>query len=255
MADRLPEYRQLLKDILERGYRFVPMADFAAALRKGTRPAGHVALLRVDVDSDPWGARRMFEAERALGIRATYYFRLSTIDRALIAEMVGHGTEVGYHFEEASTLARRRGLRSAAEVERYRSALREEFKANLLLFRKRAGVSPRTAAGHGDFLNRKLGLSNTFFVDRALLDQSGLVAEAYEAWLVKQISARIADRPPPQNWHPKPPHEVLERRPAVMSLVVHPRQWVRSPSANARADLERIWAEAEYRVSVLRRSR
>jgi len=255
MADRLPEYRQLLMTILERGYRFMPMADFARLVRGRNPPEGRVALLRIDVDSDPRGAARMFEVERELGIRSTYYLRLSTIDRQLIAAMTQHGTEVGYHFEEASTLARRRGIGNAADVERCRDILREHFRKNVTLFGKRAGVTPRTVAAHGDFLNRKLGISNNFFIDDALLDELGVVAEAYQKWLVSRVSARIADRPPPRKWQPQPPEEVLKSSPAALSLVIHPRQWVRSPSANARADLHRVWAETEYRLKRLRAGR
>lgn len=255
MADRLNEYRQLLSGILERGYGFMTMADFACSVRAGNPPEAQAALLRVDVDSDPRGAGRMFEVERELGIRSTYYFRLSTMDRRLAAAMAQRGTEVGYHFEEASTLARRRGLRSAADVERCRDILREHFRENVMLFGKGAGVTPRTVAAHGDFLNRKLGISNNFFIDGALLEELSIVAEAYQKWLVSRISARIADRPPPQNWQPHPPQEVLKSSPAVLSLVFHPRQWVRNPWANARADLDRVLAETEYRLKRLRAGR
>jgi len=251
MADRLLEYRGLLAGILERGYRFIPMADFASSVRKGVLLQDPVALLRVDVDSDPAGAGLMFEAERELGIRSTYYFRLSTIDSSLIGAMTQHGTEVGYHFEEASTLARRRAIRNAADVERCRDILREHFRQNVTLFGQRAGATPRTVAAHGDFLNRKLGISNNFFIDSALLEELGLIAETYQRWLVSHISARIADRPPPQNWQPRPPEEVLESRPPVLSLVMHPRQWVRNPGANALADLGRVLAETEYRLKGL----
>ena len=255
MADRLSEYRQLLSRILQHGYRFMIMADFAYSVRAGTPPEGKVALLRVDVDSDPRGAGRMFEVERELGVRSTYYFRLSTIDGELIAAMIRDGTEVGYHFEETSTLARRRAIRSAADVERCRDILRDHFRENVALFGKRAGVTPRTVAAHGDFLNRKLGISNNFFIDGTLLDELGIVAEAYQKWLVSRVSARIADRPPPQNWQPRPPEEVLKSSPVVLSLVIHPRQWVRNPWTNAGADFDRVWAEIEYRLKRLRTGR
>jgi hypothetical protein len=46
---------------------------------------------------------------------------------------------------------------------------------------------------------------------------------------------------------------VLGQRPPVVALVLHPRQWVRSPRANALADFERILAEGEYRLRLLAR--
>jgi len=253
MPDRLDEYRLLLTGIRHRGYRFLPLVEFANTIRAGNTTNAPTCLLRVDVDSDPRGAGRMFAVERELGIRSTYYFRLSTIDRALIAEMVQHGTEIGYHFEEASTLARQRGYRSAADVEDAREELRAQFRANVAKFHERTGVTPRTVAAHGDFLNRRLGVSNNCFVDRALLDELEISAEAYERWLVSHISARIADRPAPRHWHPYPPEVALASNPAVVSLIVHPRQWVRHSSSNARADWERVWAEAEYGLNRWRR--
>jgi hypothetical protein len=255
MPDRLPEYRAVLGDIRERGYRFLTMAAFADAAMNGGRPQHPVCVLRVDVDGDPGGAAQMFEIERTLGIQATYYFRLSTIDRALVTRMAEHGTEVGYHFEELSILARRRGLRTAADLEPARDALRAHFRANLELFRERTGVSPKTIAAHGDFLNRRLGLSNNWFLDRPMLDELRIVAEVYEPWLTAHISLRVADRAAPIWWRPCPPAEALKRKPAVLNLVLHPRQWVRAPWGNTRADLGRVATEVEYRFNRLRARR
>jgi peptidoglycan/xylan/chitin deacetylase (PgdA/CDA1 family) len=251
MRDRLDECRELLAGIQQRGYRFITLAEFAQAIRNDAVPAGKLAILRVDVDSDPRGARRMFDVERALGIRATYYFRLGTIDRALIAEMARHGTEVGYHFEELSTLARQRGFRRAADAERARSELQQQFRANLSHFRRESGVSPRTIAAHGDFLNRRLGLRNNWFVDRALLNELNIIAEGYEPWVGSRITARVADRAAPVWWYPRSPEEALKSSPAVLLLVMHPRQWVRNSWANACADFERLRAEIQYRLNTM----
>ena len=252
MPDRLSEYRELLSGIQSCSYRFCTLAEFAQAARSGAVPDGKVAILRVDVDSNSRGARRMFEVERALGIRATHYFRLATIDRALIAEMTKHETEVGYHFEELSALARRRAFRNLADVEPAREELRRAFRKNLERFRQEADVSPRTVAAHGDFLNRRLGLRNNWFVDRALLEEMGLLAEVYEPWLVSRVSARVSDRAAPLWWYPSSPEEALKSSPRVLLLIVHPRQWVRSPFGNTAEDLGRMGAEIQYRLNRIR---
>jgi hypothetical protein len=252
MRDRLGEYRALLAHIQAGGYRFMTLADFALAVQSGAPPQDKAAILRVDVDSDPRGARRMFEVERALDIRATYYFRLTTIDQPLIAAMTQYGTEVGYHFEELSAMARRRGFRGLADVESARDELRQEFRNDFAQFQRQTGVCPRTIASHGDFLNRRLALRNNWFVDRALLNELGIIAEAYEPWLVSRISARAADRPAPMWWYPQSPEEALQSSPAVLLLVVHPRQWIRNSWANARADFERLRGEIQYRLNTVK---
>lgn len=255
MPDRLSEYRAMLSDIRERGYRFLTMAAFAETAKQGKPFESPICVLRVDVDSDARGAGRMFEIERALGIHATYYFRLSTIDRALIARMTEHGTEVGYHFEELSALARRHGVRNAEMAKAAREELRRHFRANFAAFRGRTGVAPKTIAAHGDFLNRRLGLFNNAFLDRPMLDELGIVAEVYELWLGRHISLRVADRAAPLWWRPCSPAEALAQNPAVLNLVLHPRQWVRDPWGNTCADFGRVAAEVEYRFNRLRARR
>jgi len=249
MPDRLPQYGRLLSIIRDRGFRFSTMAEFAELVKSGRPIEGPICVLRVDVDSDPNGAGGMFEQECALNIRSTYYFRLSTIDQALIRKMVGHGTEVGYHFEEIASFVRRRGLRRRQDVTVALPELREQFCRNFDRFSRETGVSPRTVAAHGDFLNRRLGVTNNEILDSVLMAELNIVAETYEPWLVSRISARVSDRPAPQWWHPCSPMEALENRPDVLCVVVHPRQWVRNPWLNMWLDLQRGAAEIEYRAN------
>lgn len=255
MADRLREYGRLLTQIRGQGFRYMTMAKFAETIQAGASFGGPVCILRIDVDTDPEGAARMFAVEREMGVHATYYFRLRTIDRALIARMIRHGTEVGYHFEELSTLALRQGLRPGFNIDPLREELRQQFRLNVEGFRTASGVMPRTVAAHGDFLNRRLRLKNQQFVDHGFLDEFGIVAEAYEPWLVSRISERVADRPAPVWWHPGPPMSALKRKPSVLCLVLHPRQWVRNGWENARADLFRGLAEIQYRWNRCMRAR
>jgi hypothetical protein len=97
-----------------------------------------------------------------------------------------------------------------------------------------------------------LGLRNNWFVDRALLDELGLIAEVYEPWLVSRITARVADRAAPLWWYPFSPEEALKSSPAVLLLVVHPRQWIRDPWGNTVADIERVGDEIRYRLNRIR---
>ena len=227
------------------------MAEFAETVKPG-KAVKVRSMFRVDVDSDARGARRMFEIERALGIQATYYFRLSTIDRALIAEMIGarHGSRLS--FRRAFDLARRRGLRNATDGERYRSELRNEFREQLFPFRS-APACRREHRGPWRFPQPQAGRLQQRFLDRPMLDELGIVAEAYELWLVDRFRSRVADRPPPLWWRPMPPAEVLAQAGGAKSRGASAPMGARS----VRQYLRRFrtgWAEAEYRLSLLRRS-
>lgn len=252
MGDRLALYRALLRRLKALGYRFHTMSDYVDAASRGETFAYPVCLLRNDVDSDPAGAARMVACDREESVRATYFFRLSTLDAALVARITAHGGEVGYHYEEIATAARRLGLTRAGEIDRNMDAICAAFRNNLIHFRERARLGPRIVAAHGDFLNRRLGIANRHLLTPALRSELGIVADAYDPVLHDWLAARYSDRPAPQWWHPADPMQALASRPATVSILVHPRQWVCSPAANAKLAITRASHEIIWRFRAAR---
>jgi hypothetical protein len=247
MGSRLTEYRSLLSHIKQLGYEFRTMAEFAEAAGRGGAPGRQTCLLRNDVDSDPGGAARMFACDREAGVRATYYFRLATIDPPLMQEIVRHGGEVGYHYEEIATVAKRLGLRSKKQIDAGLDLMRREFRDNFFRFRARSGVMPRTVASHGDFANRRIGVPNHYLLTRTLMDDLGIVADAYDPRIHAELEARYADCPPPEWWRPQNPLLGLSQAPRTVSILVHPRQWTCAPALNLRLAAERLWEEGAWR--------
>mgnify|MGYP006145381963 CR=1 FL=1 len=64
-----------------------------------------VLVHRHDIDTDLPTARRMFALEQKHGVRASYYFRLSTLDFGLMRDIERYGSEASYHYEEIATYA------------------------------------------------------------------------------------------------------------------------------------------------------
>lgn len=248
MGDRLALYRALLRRVKALDYRFHTMSGYLDAISRGETFTNPVCLLRNDVDSDPLGAARMFEIDREEGVRATYFFRLSTLDVGLISRIAGYGRDVGYHYEEIATAARRLGLRRAGEIDSHMVSIQAAFRKNFREFGERTGVAPRIVAAHGDFLNRRLGVTNRKLLTPALMSELGIVADAYDATLHDRLAARFSDRPAPTWWYPADPFEALGSRPSTVSILVHPRQWVCNWAENTNLTLTRVKHELVWRA-------
>jgi GNAT superfamily N-acetyltransferase len=237
LPSRLREYELLLSLALTAGYATLPLGEFA---RREELPE-RVLLLRHDIDSDLATAARMWRIEQRLGVRGTWFFRLSTWDDSLIDEIAGGGCEVGYHYEELATLAVRRGARSRKAALALIGEARDLLRSNSAAVRRRSGLPLTTFASHGDFANRRTGVANT-----ALLEDEGLRAEldvrveAYDETITSRFDARASDRGHPQLWTPSDPADALRAGAGVIEILVHTRPWGAAPLANARLDLARL---------------
>jgi len=254
MPSRLDAYERLLGIAIDAGYEIVGVERFWSQVQVEPRvpeqdPARRRLVLRHDVDTDPGTAAAMWRIERRLGVRSSYYFRLSTLDVSLARGIAEDGGEAGYHYEELATLAKRRGLRDADRVLALLPEARKLFARNLARLRALTGLPIVTAASHGDFANRVLDLPNWLLLaDMEFRESVGIAVETYDEALTRHLSRRYSDTLRPRHWVPESPVPALRDREAAIQLLVHPRHWRANRRANARDDLERLRDGVAYRL-------
>lgn len=155
----LKTYRLLLEAFQRAGYQCQTFEDYI------TSPAdGKVLVLRHDVDEKARNALAMAQTENALGIRATYFFRIMKQSNVpeVIREIARLGHEIGYHYED---LALADGDMDKAIA---------TFGQHLEYFR---GYYPvRSVCMHGSSTSKH---DNRKLWDRYRLSDYGLVGEPY----------------------------------------------------------------------------
>jgi hypothetical protein len=250
MPDRLESYRTLVEYARDHGYCFHSIFSFWQLLKYKTIDLGDkYIVLRHDVDDDPGAARRMWELEVRLGVcSSSYYFRLSTSDTTLMRDIAQSGHEVGYHYEELSYVARETGLTSKEEVDAAMPQIRDSFRHNLAHLRESTGLPMHTAAAHGDFVNRRLGIPNqAILADADLRQETDIQLEAYDRTFLCEMTAEHSDARYPQFWLYADPAASIRDGKRVLHIIVHPQHWHSSIRVNAPADAERMWQGLAYR--------
>jgi hypothetical protein len=140
----LGAYRRILLAARNAGYSFSTVAALDAP---NSGIDTRVLTIRHDVDRRPENALAMAELEAALGIRATYYFRIvpTSFKPEIILKIAALQHEVGYHYEDFFL----------AKYD-HNQAMRL-FAKHLTLFRSRTPV--RTISMHGSPLAKHSNLS------------------------------------------------------------------------------------------------
>jgi hypothetical protein len=125
-------YRDLLKALKSAGYAFYTFEDWCDG-----KAEGRFVILRHDVDLKAENSFMTAEIEAAMGIRASYYFRVvpQSNQPDVIRAIASLGHEIGYHYEDFSL------FKGDADKSI------EHFKAQLLHFRQFYPV--RTICMHG----------------------------------------------------------------------------------------------------------
>jgi hypothetical protein len=246
MPTRLPEYEALLARAAQCGYRQLSVRDFHRAVRREGAPPGKMLVHRHDIDSDLRTARKMFSLETKYGVKASYYFRLSTLDYGFMRDIEAAGSEASYHYEEVATYAKRHHLRRGDEVRARFPEIRELFVRNFMRIREQLGTAMTTVASHGDFANRRLKVINhELLSDPVLRRRCGIECESYDADLLRHFDLYISDRPHPVYYYPLSPFEALGRYERVCFLT-HPVQWETNWLENTRCNVVRLAEEVVW---------
>lgn len=246
MPSRLPEYEALLARAAQCGYRQLSVRDFHRAVRRQDAPLGKVLVHRHDIDSDLRTARKMFALETKHGVKASYYFRLCTLDYGFMRDIEAAGSEASYHYEEVATYAKRHRLRRGDEVRARFPEIRELFVRNFMHIRDHLDAPMTTVASHGDFANRRLKVINHELLgDPGLRRRCGIECESYDAELLRHFDLYISDRPHPVYYYPMSPFEALGRYERVCFLT-HPIQWETNWLENTRCNMMRLAEEVVW---------
>jgi len=248
MPSRLFSYRQLLEGLLDAGYVFITVRDFASLVSsQANLDHRRLVVLRQDVDTDPATSRAMWQIEKQLRVQSTRYFRLGTLDFDFMKEIAATGSEASYHYEELSSFAKRRRLKSAAAVRAALPEIRDVFAKNLEQLRQRTGLPMDTVASHGDFVNRRLGVINKEILDNADFRAKVRIRhECYDTAVCSAVRSRHSDRPFPELWDTYSPLIAAEQQISMIYVLLHPRHWRSNAAYNFRDNLQRMWEGVRF---------
>jgi hypothetical protein len=243
MPSRLAEYEKLLVQANGAGYRQLSVRDFYRAVQRADGGPGRVLVHRHDIDSDLRTARKMFELEVRHGVRASYYFRLSTLDIGFMRAIEAAGSEASYHYEEVATYAKHHRLRRGCEVRERFPEIRAQFECNFMRISTELGMQMATVASHGDFANRRLKVINHELLrDPELRRRCGIECESYDNELLRHFDLYVSDRPYPVFYYPVSPFDALGRH-ARICFLTHPIQWETNWVENTRCNMVRLAEE------------
>lgn len=248
MPSRLHEYEKLLVQAKDAGFHQMSVRDFHRSVCQGNLASDRILVHRHDIDSDLRTARKMFALELKHGARASYYFRLSTLDIGFMRDIEAAGSEASYHYEEIASFAKQRRLRCANAIRQRLPEIRTLFQDNYMRIRDRLGAPMATVAAHGDFANRKLKVLNDELLRNPELRQNcGIECEAYDDALMRRVDQYISDKPYPVFYRPVSPFAVLDRVQRLY-LLTHPVQWETNWIENTRCNMLRLSEELAWRT-------
>lgn len=238
MKSRMFEYEELLSCFIKNDYIFLKIKDVDKKLDKNKK----YIFIRHDIDSDIKVARKMFEIEKKLNVRSTYYFRLSTFDKKLVQDILEYGSEVGYHYEEIATYCKKNKIFDINNVKKEIKNIQFDFINNINYIESEYNFKLFSIASHGDFINRKINMSNEELFDDELKKNLNLI-EAYS--IEHMLDFRTSDCMPPKFFKLDPTMAIKQKKKRVL-LLIHTRYWENNPIERIKLDFNRFIDNFKY---------
>jgi len=209
----------------EEGYTITSLLEW---FQKYHQNGHRVLILRHDVDIDKEGAMKMYEIEKSLGVRATYYFRWKTISESLIRKMRKDGFEASLHYETLATFCKRHHIREAERVtDKMMKICFYHLREEIARFRTQFG-DIQTVASHGDKRNRELGIPNHVILKYGNRAELGIQFEAYDPEIRRLFDAYISDSSISNNFQWKyglDLTDAIRQNLSTICLLTHPEHW------------------------------
>ncbi len=224
-SSRLDEYRSIIELALQQGYIVTSLLDW---YEHDFYTGKKVLILRHDVDYDAQGAFRMYEIEKSLGVKSTFYYRWYTVHPYTMAKIHSDGFEVSLHFETLATYCRNKKITQASQLTETHY---EEAYQNLLneidTFEKEFWKI-KTICSHGDQRNRLIGIPNHVILQGKDLSRLGIYFETYDEPIKSLFDTYISDSSIKANhaWrYGVPPEHAIQNGNASICLLTHPQHW------------------------------
>jgi hypothetical protein len=225
LRNRINEYEHFIKTALDKGFEIMPHSQFYDLVKKNEIGSRKIVMIRQDIDQDPNYCREWLRVEKKYKIHTSYYFRLCTKHIPIMKEILAYGSDCGYHYEELATYAKRNHIKSATVLMDHFDAIRKEFSNNLQHLEAELGQKIQYIASHGDFANRKLKMPNHTFINREVLDDNGLIFEAYDKEFLENYSINIMDAGGPKFYNgPVSQLDALDQY-QIVHILIHPKNW------------------------------
>lgn len=254
VPSRGAQYRNILKLALLQGYKIMSLSEYYL-LRKNNQLGGDkkILCLRHDVDIiNPKATRAFYLIEKELGVTATYYFRLYTVDHnlSLLAELHADEFEVGYHFEELATYAKTNAIRDSGTLSSCIPQVRDIFIDNFRAFKEKYAPNAKSICSHGDWINVRFDMRNWILITPEILSQLNLEFETYQESFLSLFDAYISDVATyPERWAKGYPAELaIENGEKRICMLTHERFWYTNPYRNSMANLKSVTEQIQYRI-------
>lgn len=252
--DRLPLYKSVLETAHKHNYLMMGILDFYNIVSsEGFKINNNTRFLinRHDIDTSPKIARRMFEIEKSVYGHegsSTYYFRFTTIDKALIKEIEDYGYETGFHYEVLADYEKKHKFKDSQKLILHMPEIRKLFLKDLQKYRTITRTSSRTVASHGDFINTMINMqSYEILRDLDTRDKANIILEAYDNSINRYIVERFADQVLLENFS----NEVIrsiEQNCKIIMMLTHPRNWTVDIVANTQENMRRLFQGLKYKI-------